>query len=122
MMEADLIAHLLADAGVSALVGTRIYPSLASQNAAAPYVVLRRVSTVGKRGTGGPAGLDRARIQIESYADTYGEAKSLAVAIRTALDGTAITNIRLSQFETEHDDFDEAAELHRTISEFFTWA
>lgn len=88
MLEAGLYAYLAADAGVSGLVGTRIYPLLLPQEPTLPALVYQRISTnpLG-HSHDGPNHLTRVRMQLRCHGATLLAAKTLADAVRDALDG-----------------------------------
>lgn len=92
MIEAGLFSHLAANAAVSALVANadntkRIYPHRAPQGATFPRVTYFRVDSQHKHHMTAAAGHVEARLQIDCWALTYAAAKSLADAVRVALDG-----------------------------------
>ena len=88
MLEVGLYAFLAADSGLSALVGTRIYPLLLPQEPTLPAVVYQRISTnpLG-HSNDGPDHLVRVRMQFRCHAATLLAAKGVADAVRAALDG-----------------------------------
>jgi hypothetical protein len=86
-LEQGLVAHLQSDAGVSALVETRIYPLVVPQDATLPALAYQRISGPRDHAHDGPTGLARARVQLTYVASTYAAAKELAEAARAALDG-----------------------------------
>lgn len=81
MLEQRLYAHLSADADVSALVGSRIYPLVMPQGAALPAIVYQRISGVPANHAGRVPSLESARVQVNCYAKTYGVAKDLCDAV-----------------------------------------
>ena len=92
-MEEDLIALIIADAGVSAIFKavasseTRIYWMRAPQGVAKPYATLQRISGVPDNPHGGPSGLEAARVQIDVYGLTYAATITAARAIVDLLTG-----------------------------------
>lgn len=90
-MEAALIAKLLASAGVTALVSTRINWLRRPQGSALPAVVLTRVSGQPDYHHGGASGLSVSRIQADCYGVTYGSAKAVARAIEAAVTASSFT-------------------------------
>ncbi len=87
VIEEALFAHLSADAGVAALVGNRIYPIEAPQEAVLPYVVYQRISGPRVRSHSGPSHLAQPRFQITGAAATYPSLRAVMNAVRVALDG-----------------------------------
>lgn len=87
-MEEALVALLLADAGVAAALGTRIWWARAPQGQPArPYCVLRAISDPHDYHMGGPSGLFRSRIQTDVYGETYAQAKTASRALSAAISG-----------------------------------
>ena len=89
-LEAAIVAKLKGDAGVKALVASRIYPNVAPKGArGGAYLVYQRISTPRVRSMDGPSGLASPRLQLTCYGPTYAKAMALAEAVRLALDGYA---------------------------------
>ncbi len=92
MVETAIVALLLGDSDVTALVGTRVEPVQTSQTLIRPNVVYQRVTTSRVHTQDGATGLADCRLQVSCWADTYAAAKTLADKVRLALDaykGTA---------------------------------
>ena len=87
MIEQDLRTYLLAQAPVSALIGTRIFPLRLPQGVTLPAVTYQRISGVPVISHDGASDLARARIQVDCWAASYAAMAGLAMAIRTALSG-----------------------------------
>lgn len=73
---------LLSYAGVSAIVGQRMYPDALVQRATIPAIVYYVVSTQREHSIGGLQKLAHARIQLDCYAATRTAASALSKAIR----------------------------------------
>ena len=87
-MEEALRALLVADAGVSAQVGTRIYWGRRSQSTSVlPAVVLEKVSAPRDYHYTGPSNLIESRVQVDCFGETYAQAKTSARAVISALNG-----------------------------------
>lgn len=88
-MSAEQIVHTLlaGDAGVSALVGARIYPVEAPQGTATPFLVYQHLSASDVDPITALAGgtITRAVISITAVAGEYPTVKSVLAAVRTAL-------------------------------------
>ena len=63
-IEEALYSKLTGDAGVAALVSTRIYPNVVPQDIALPAVAYQRISTVRDMAHDGPTGVAHARFQF----------------------------------------------------------
>lgn len=125
-VETAIRARLVADATVSGLIGTRAYALVLPQETAYPAITYNRVSGVRVHDLDGPAGRGTPRISVNSWAETYLEAKALAAAVRVCLDGfrgtvggVEINNISI---ENEIDLFEEDAGLsgtYRIMQDYF---
>ena len=112
-MEAALIAKLLATAGVTALVSTRINWGRRPQGEALPSIVLTRVSGIPDVHHAGASGLVASRVQADCWGSTYKTAKTVARAVETAITAQGFTQgaIRFDVIllDSERDDtFDES--------------
>lgn len=127
-MEEALVARLLASAGVSALVGTRIHWIDRPQAEALPAVTLQLVSASRSYTFQGPCGLSGSRVQFDSWGRTYAEAKTLARAIRDEMEPPATQDdieFSASFLDSEQDmpteDIAGGVKVHRVSQDFFVW-
>lgn len=88
-MEAHLIALLLADPALAALVGGRIRPLRRMQGADLPAITLRRIGGAPIHTHAGPADLSRARLQIDIWAEFLADALAVRDAAAAILDAAA---------------------------------
>jgi hypothetical protein len=129
-MEEAIIARLLADDGVAAIVGTGVYPGSRPQNSPLPAAVLNRISGGPLYADDGEVGLQQGRIQVDCWAETYTGAKLLARAVTASLsafDGTVGTTVfEFIELENERDlregGSDAAAYPFRTALDFVVLA
>ena len=128
-ISATIRSITLADASVSALVGSRMYSDILPQKATMPAITYEVVDTIANEHLTGIADVAQARIQINSVAKTRSEAIALADAVRLALQkkhrgdnsGQFINEISLAQGEQTTFDPPEAGTDQRrfvTILEF----
>jgi hypothetical protein len=75
------------DSSVAALVFDRIFPNVVPQGEAMPALTFQQISFPRDMTADGPSGLANPRIQVNAHATTYSGAKTLAVAVREALNG-----------------------------------
>lgn len=119
-IESSLYARLTAHAGVSALVGTRIYPLLMPQTPVLPAITYQRISAEHIASIGGHSGLENPRIQIDIWALSYNTSKALAAQVRAALtesmDGFAALLL------TDLDDYEPETRIYRCSLDFSLWA
>jgi len=130
--EAAVVAILELDAGVTALVGTRIYPKVLPQNVTYPAIRYQRISTA--RGqfrvmtrSGGKATRQQPRFQLDSYGLTESSVQAVAAAVRAALDGYAgvAATLKIDQIliedeggDLELDVGDDSASVNRVRQDY----
>ena len=78
---------LMARAGLTALIGDRLYPNGAPPDPALPYIVWYEFATPREATFGNAAAVSKPRIQYSIYARGYGAAKAIAKEIRAAVNG-----------------------------------
>lgn len=124
VIEQALRAVLVADGGVTAIT-TRVYPNYIPQSPTWPLVVYQKVSGLRDQALSGPTGKAHPRFQIEAWAKTYDEAKSLANANRVALDGKTFTKGSVTiggvVLQSEWDAYEPEVECHRIVMDFNFW-
>jgi hypothetical protein len=121
-VEEAVVARLGASPGVTALVATRIYPMLMPQTAPLPAVTYQRISTERVQGLRGSLGLIDPRVQVDSWAETYGTAKRVAEQVRLALDGYTTPGGLFSMILAERDLLEEDGLRHRVSQDYSIWA
>lgn len=87
MMEEDLRALLLADAGCAAVVGGRVSWGGRPQGSDLPAILLHLVAQPGEHTLDGPSGPVASRVQVDCWARSYAAAKLAGRAAERALDG-----------------------------------
>ena len=107
--EAVLRSALIANATVAGLVSTRVYPVVAPASAALPFVTWRRVAIRRQQTLGGPMGMPVTSVEYSIYGATYEQARAVADAMRSVLDGYGgtlnNTEVKQTSLEQESDDF-----------------
>ena len=91
--KSDLYEYLKADADVSALVGTRIYPEFAPEKSAKPFIVFRKINNKTIHHLGAPASLNQDDYEFDTVSTTAIQAEDLGQKLRLLLDGyTGVMN------------------------------
>lgn len=110
-LEAALFSKLSADAGVSGIAGTRIYPVEAPEGAALPHLVYTGAGGGRVRAMQADTGVQPRRVQITAKAADFDTALALAEAVKAALkdwrDPASTPVIMDCAFETEFDGYDD---------------
>ena len=121
-LENSVYAALGQFAALSALVATRIYPDIAPQGVAKPYVVWEEISSVPIADLDGSgddsAAMDVERIQVACWAGTAARAREVAIQARLAMAAA-------SQFKSRLVDsrmlFDPETKLRAVQQDFLLW-
>lgn len=107
--EAVLRSALVANNAVAALIGTRIYPVIAPATATLPFVTWRRVAVRRQQTLAAPMGMPVTSIEYSIFGLTYEQARDVADAMRSVLDGYGgsanNTEVKQTSLEQESDDF-----------------
>ena len=111
MIEAKMVDILLADTGVAAIVGTKIFPVVVRQTTSLPSLIYRRLPG-GERtySLAGRGGMTTVIVAIYGWATDYATARSLADAVRDALDAytsNTSTNIQVASVTDGADDWSD---------------
>lgn len=101
---------LTSDSDVNAIVGTRVYPQIAAQEAAFPFVVYVLQNVDPSDTKSGVSTLDEVRYDIIVASENYAQASDLTEKIRTALDrysgtvaGVVIDSIQFIDLDVNND-------------------
>lgn len=117
--------YLTAHAGLSALIGDRLYPMRLPEGVTFPAMTYQRISTPRMRSHSGPSGLASPRFQYDCWDVTYAGAGAVARELRLALDGYRGGMGQIETFanflEDERDDFDPATDQFRVIVDAIVW-
>ena len=84
-LDTDLRALLVGNAGVTALVSTRIVQDRMEQGAGRPFIVFSRASTEFMNGLDGSVMGERVMFDVQCWADTRSSAEAVAGAVAAVL-------------------------------------
>lgn len=120
---------MLATAGVTALVASRVYCGSRPQGGTVPDIVINRISGAPIYTDDGESGLTNARIQIDCYGATYAAAKGVARAVQVSLSdflgtsgGTIFERITLDSERDFREGGSNTSEyLFSTQMDFIIW-
>ena len=116
---------LLANSGVSALVGNRIDANILKQDTAYPAIYVS-TSRMSRLGCSKDSGIRQGVIEVGVYADSLNMAGTIAEAIRSALDEfegvvagfTPQVAINIMSAQDTGDKYDDQAKKHVKIIEY----
>ena len=105
--EAFLFQRITSQTSVYTLIGTRVFPLMAPTGTALPLVIYQRSAVSRQQSLSGPVGLPVVTLQLTSYASSYTAVKSIARAVRVAVDGwtgtTSGVTIQRTSLQAESD-------------------
>ena len=84
-IEEGVVAYVLDQSAITALIDTRIMPAPLRQDCEMPAISYQLISQRDDILHDGPKGLPDARVQFDCWADDYAGAKALAAAVKTAV-------------------------------------
>ena len=133
-MEEALRAYILAMAGISTAVATRVDWGLSPQGRPYPSVVLWNISAIQKMNLAAPSGWVRSHVQIDTWGTTFKQARDIADIIapsgrKAGLNGLRATfgGYRFRIFVIDRDastDEDQAVSsgvVHRARLDLDVW-
>lgn len=97
---------LSANSGVTDIVGTNIFPEIAEQETAVPFIVYQLQNVSPEDTHDGPSKLDEVQFEFLCYADSYNAAADLGVAVRAALDRVSGTYNGVNVESVQFNDVD----------------
>ena len=83
--EIVLLRTLREDAGLSALVGNKVFALVIPQGTKLPCITFQRIGGMPANTLSGHSGLEEIDLQIDVWARDYDEAKAIAKAVRSAM-------------------------------------
>ncbi len=114
----DVYSELSSDAGLTALVSTRIYPTWLPQNATMPAISYTQISERVQQTIEGEVALRNHMYQFDIWSNTYSGAQTIATALLTAMAAASLfKSYRLGQTETYEPEID----IHRISVDFSIW-
>lgn len=131
MLANAIYQRLAGHAPLAALVGTRIYPSRAPDEAQMPYLVYLDMAPIDQaEDLDGSGGLDQVRVQVDAWATSAIEAKRVGDLARAALRdfrgavaGVSIANVTISGGFDDWDggSGDTPSVAFRRSTDFLVW-
>ncbi len=121
-IEEALYTRLSNHGGLSALVGTRIYPSVMPQGVTLPALTYRKTGGARVHAMGSDPGVARPRFELSCWSTSYNEAKDVGAQVRAALQrwrGTVSgVTVQDAFIKGEADSFEPDTGLHRVDLDF----
>ncbi len=130
LIEEALVTRLESQAGLTALVGTRMFPERLPQEPTYPAIAVSRITSERPHALEGSSGLVGAMFQFDVFGKTYAAAKAVVEQLRLALDSFSGTVdgivIQEVSFESdadvnEHRDTEPTSPLRHIAADFEVW-
>jgi len=110
------------DAGISALVGTRVFPTVMQQGVDMPAICYTIITSSRYEALTQDTDLVDNLVQIDCYSETYPEVRSVYQAVRAALQRYQGTNAAIeivdAVIDDERDIREEETKLFRTSVDY----
>ena len=117
--EIVLLRTLREDAGLSALVGNKVFALVIPQGTKLPCITFQRIGGMPANTLSGHSGLEEIDLQIDVWARDYDEAKAIAKAVRAAMPPSGP---RFSAHLIEDQDlYEHGTNYFRVNMEFKVW-
>ena len=117
--EIVLLRTLREDAGLSALVGSKVFALVIPQGTKLPCITFQRIGGMPANTLSGYSGLEEIDLQIDVWARDYDEAKAVAKAMRAAMPPSG------PQFSAhlieDQDLYEDGTNYFRVSMEFKVW-
>jgi hypothetical protein len=114
-IEAAVVSKMNADATISGLIGTRLYPLVIPQDVSLPAVAYQKIDSTKTVSHSGASQLARSRFQFTCQAGNYADAKTLAASVRHCWEGyrgtVATVRIDGALIDNDQDDYSEPVSL-----------
>jgi hypothetical protein len=125
-LESGVRYVLINDAGVLALVGTRVYSGILPQDPTYPAVTIQPITENDNNALASLPALRWARLQIDSWAETYAEAKDLHDKICVALNGQTYnpSGVRIGSIVAQTGgqySYEPSVGVHRRTRDYGFW-
>ncbi len=118
MIEVDVRAVLVADTAVGAIVADRIAAGVMPEGEVRPYVTYSLVTGERIPSMTDSGVMRHARVQLDCFSPSYGQAKALALAVQTAIEASALFEV---VFITDQDLYDPETNLFYVVLDYSVW-
>ncbi len=103
---------------LGALVSGRCYPLVAPDSVVKPYITFQVITEKELVVLDGPTGTENKTVQVNVWAKTYGEAKTLKQSIKDVMKTAVFANIPIPG---GGDRYEPETQLYGEITDFSVW-
>ena len=126
-IQSALYEHLKDDSAISTIVGSKVYPLVASDDDSPPYITFQLITRGHEHDLGAASGLARTRMQVNCWQSTPTLAETLADTVRDALDGfsgtmgtTNTAAVKSCRLDGDFEDYDPPPDPDRAEAGVFS--
>lgn len=124
-IEEALFSYLSTYSGLSTLISKKIYPIIAPEGTAVPYVTYTRISGQRFHAFRSDSGMTNPTFQFSCFGTSYSNAKAVAAQLRAALQnysgtmgGVGGVSVQSVLLIDENDLYDDEAKVYYTTIDF----
>ena len=117
--EIVLLRTLREDAGLSVLVGSKVFALVIPQGTKLPCITFQRIGGMPANTLSGHSGLEEIDLQIDVWARDYDEAKAIAKAVRAAMSPSGPQFC--AHLIEDQDLYEDGTNYFRVNMEFKVW-
>lgn len=117
--EIVLLRTLREDAGLSVLVGSKVFALVIPQGTKLPCITFQRIGGMPANTLSGHSGLEEIDLQIDVWARDYDEAKAIAKAVRAAMSPSGPQFC--AHLIEDQDLYEDGTNYFRVSMEFKVW-
>lgn len=99
------------------LVGGRVYPLVMPEKGTKPAIVYTRIGSNPENTLDGGATIDQIRIQVDTYANTYAETKTISASVRSIMESASFKGT----LQSDQDLFEPDIKLYRVSQDYYVW-
>ena len=115
MIESDIRSALIADAGLTAIVGDRIAAMVMNSGETRPYITYQLISGNRYNTLNGASDVRSARLQLNCFSTNYGQAKQISELVQDTLDNSTSFD---SIFNGDQDLYDSTTKLFYVVIDY----
>ncbi len=99
------------------LASGRVYPLVIPEKSVMPAITYLRIAYTPENTLDGGATIDQIRIQVDTYANTYAESKTLANSVRSVMESASFKGT----LQSDQDLFEPDVKLYRVTQDYYVW-
>jgi len=115
MIEIDIRSALLADTGLTSIVGDRIAAMIMNAGELRPYITYQLIGGNRFPTLNGASNTRSARFQINCFSTNYGQAKQIAELVQESIENSSLFD---SVFNGDQDLYESTTKLYYVVIDY----